>query len=155
MNLFRKCNWCSSVYVCWNWFHFRTTEDVTNWGHECWSCGACQETRAIVKRGIPSWLLRLCSKLKLIPDRAKKDRVVTFQADIKLQILDILDMAIDKEGYIVSKNVPAQRITDKQGKECHFSNFAGYCKSYGIIKEDICSLIAYVDWKKESKKRKK
>ena len=43
----KKCKYCKSILVCWNWFKFKR-----GWGHECWDCGCIQETKEKVNDGI-------------------------------------------------------------------------------------------------------
>jgi len=47
-NRFRKCPYCKSIYVCWNWFNAGG-----HWGHECWDCENVIETDYKVEDGIP------------------------------------------------------------------------------------------------------
>ncbi len=64
----KKCEYCKSIFVCWNWF-FQTkeklqelnpTQNITfdEWGHECWKCTGVQITDIKVTDGIPYWLLK-------------------------------------------------------------------------------------------------
>ena len=68
----RRCPYCKSIFVCWNWIHAyggdrRAYEkanphidpkDLKDWGHECWDCEGCSETHAKVRNGMPYWILR-------------------------------------------------------------------------------------------------
>ncbi len=54
-----KCIHCKSIFVCWNWVH--TVDD--EWGHECYKCGNCFETKDKIKYGIPHWMLQLLDRI--------------------------------------------------------------------------------------------
>lgn len=68
----RKCAYCKSVFVCWNWFfqtkeklqEFNPTLNIKNdeWGHECWKCNGVQISSSKVKNGLPYWLLKFIFK---------------------------------------------------------------------------------------------
>lgn len=68
----KKCEYCRSIFVCWNWFHqtekilqeLNSNLNIKNdeWGHECWECEGVQITSYKVKNGIPYWLLKLIYK---------------------------------------------------------------------------------------------
>lgn len=47
---YRKCVYCLSPWVCWNWF---ADEKQEEWSHECWDCDNVQSTTEEVKDGIP------------------------------------------------------------------------------------------------------
>lgn len=68
----KKCPYCGSIWVCWNWLHF-TKESMNQkllelhinyrhatdkWGHGCWKCDNAFETAEKVKNGIPYWILK-------------------------------------------------------------------------------------------------
>lgn len=68
--LMKKCEYCGSIWVCWNWFH-QTKENLNSlnphkhfendeWGHECWKCDSVQITSYKVKNGIPYKILYYC-----------------------------------------------------------------------------------------------
>jgi len=64
----RRCKYCGSIWVCWNWFkgdrkwikehnpYFYKSDiklkDIEVWGHECWKCGNCSSTKNKVLNGI-------------------------------------------------------------------------------------------------------
>jgi len=52
--MIRRCPYCNSIWVCWNWWH-----SLDEWGHECWSCDNAFVTKGKVSNGIPYWILRL------------------------------------------------------------------------------------------------
>lgn len=64
----KRCEYCNSIWVCWNWFHQTKSEmnrlnrhlhfDNDVWGHECWQCEGVQETQYKVKNGIPYFILK-------------------------------------------------------------------------------------------------
>ena len=75
--VYAKCPNCGSANVCWNWFHVCggerekyeqmnphiPPEELLDWGHECWDCGNCFETKDKVLNGLPYELLvRLASE---------------------------------------------------------------------------------------------
>ena len=63
----KKCKYCNSIWVCWNWIYvpkdkYKELNPHKNiktdfWGHECWKCEGCQETSYQVKNGIPYFIL--------------------------------------------------------------------------------------------------
>ena len=79
MKLFhlRKCKYCGSIFVTWNWFSYETDPTIKivgmdeeniygtyiefikqyKWSHECWLCSNVQETNHKVINGIPYKLL--------------------------------------------------------------------------------------------------
>ncbi len=78
----KRCPFCNSIWVCWNWVHVpleiykqlnphKTEEELrkTLWGHECWNCGddiggACFTTEHKIRNGVPYWLMKLYFKVK-------------------------------------------------------------------------------------------
>jgi len=65
----RRCPYCGSIWVCWNWIHAPAqwtydTEDGFEynegdiWVHECWNCEGCFETPIKIYLGIPYKILR-------------------------------------------------------------------------------------------------
>jgi len=68
--ILKRCPYCNSMWVCWNWCHWDlerlvelnphfTREELENgqWGHECWACSGVNETRDKVCNGMPHWFL--------------------------------------------------------------------------------------------------
>lgn len=51
----RKCKYCNSIWVCWNWCHAEL-----EWYHECWSCENVQTTNKKVRNGLSYFLLVNC-----------------------------------------------------------------------------------------------
>ena len=75
MSNLRKCPYCNSVLVNWNWMiawggdmdkfaemnpHI-PPEELKPYGHECWSCENCHETKDEIKDGIPYEELLICT----------------------------------------------------------------------------------------------
>ena len=68
---YAKCPSCGSDNVCWNWVYawggdrkkyeqmnpHMLPEELLDWGHECWDCGNCFETKDKVLDGRPYELL--------------------------------------------------------------------------------------------------
>ena len=66
------CPHCGSIWVCWNWIHafggdrkkyeeanpHIPPEELKDWGHECWDCENCFETKDKVLNGIPYEFLK-------------------------------------------------------------------------------------------------
>ena len=71
MSLIKRCPYCNSIWVCWNWIHAfggnreeyeKANPDIDpkclfDWGHECWDCENVIETKNKVRNGIPYWFL--------------------------------------------------------------------------------------------------
>ena len=70
--MIKRCPYCGSIWVCWNWMHF-TKESMNkyfeeigvayrhakdDWGHECWDCESALSTDYEVKNGMPYWILK-------------------------------------------------------------------------------------------------
>jgi len=71
--------------------------------------------------------------------------VITFDSTAKRFILDIFDIAIDAEGYLVEKNNPKQRVLSN-GEDVREEDFAGVENgSIVILKSDLPSLIDLSD----------
>lgn len=68
----RKCPFCKSLFVCWNWVYVPKEKLIklnpylkifgVEWGHKCWQCGAVNITHSKVKDGMPYWLLKFLDK---------------------------------------------------------------------------------------------
>jgi len=68
----RTCPKCGSIWVCWNWIHafggdrkkyeeanpHLSPDKLLDWGHECWDCENCFETKDKVEDGIPYEFLK-------------------------------------------------------------------------------------------------
>jgi hypothetical protein len=50
----KRCPYCNSIYVCWNWFQ----ADDGDWGHECWECENVFITQREEMFGLPGRILR-------------------------------------------------------------------------------------------------
>ena len=73
MSLIRKCSYCGSPWVCWNWIHafgghremyeavnpHIDPKDLKDWGHECFDCEAINETYHRVQNGLPFWFVKI------------------------------------------------------------------------------------------------
>ena len=78
MAIIRRCPYCNSVWVCYNWIHafggdrkayeaanpHINPKDLKDWGHECWDCEAAIETYHKVQNGMPYWFLKWFWSLK-------------------------------------------------------------------------------------------
>ena len=75
----------------------------------------------------------------------KKESVkvnITFDKSATSDILNMFDKTIDKEGYIVEKSNPSQRVLTIDGQEIKTNEFAGIQKGSEVfIKNDIFSLM--------------
>jgi len=71
-----------------------------------------------------------------------KDKIssITFEESAKEDILDMFDIIIDEEGYLVEKENPEQRVLTPDGEEILKEDWAGIYKGH-YIKNDIFSLI--------------
>ena len=68
----KKCPYCKSILVCWNWMHqtkeklqeYNSHLDIKNdeWYHECWDCDSINFTSYKVTNGIYYWLLKIAYK---------------------------------------------------------------------------------------------
>jgi len=72
MKMIRRCPYCNSIWVCWNWVYafggdrkayeeanpHIDPKNLKDWGHECWSCGGFSETYKKIRTGIPYWFLK-------------------------------------------------------------------------------------------------
>ena len=71
VKIIKRCPYCNSIWVCWNWCHcdldkmtelnpHLTREELrkSQWGHECWNCEGVSETENRVRNGIPHWILQ-------------------------------------------------------------------------------------------------
>lgn len=83
--MMRRCPNCGSIWVCWNWLHYKrgSTVDIFYkdefyeegeadhdvWVHECHNCSDSYEdyvwdTEEEVRDGIPYWVLRIRDYIK-------------------------------------------------------------------------------------------
>ncbi len=70
--------------------------------------------------------------------------IITFDDSLKEDILKALDKSVDKEGYIVEKSFPEQKVLSPDGEEVHINDFARITKGSEIfIKKDLPSLVAF------------
>jgi len=75
------------------------------------------------------------------------EKIITFEKDAKLEILDGFNKAVDENGYIVEKSNPAQKVLTVDGEELKLDDFAGIRKGSAIfIKSDLISIINLVDF---------
>jgi len=62
----RRCPYCNSIWVYWNWF--QSPKDKI-WVHKCWNCkdddwgGYVFSSKDKVRTGIPYWILKLYGKV--------------------------------------------------------------------------------------------
>jgi len=67
---------------------------------------------------------------------------LTFDKEVKQDILALYGKAIDKEGFIIEKDNPSQRVLTPKGEEIHISEWGGIVKgSEEFIKDDAFVLI--------------
>ena len=72
--------------------------------------------------------------------------VITFDESTKEEILSCFGKTIDKEGYIVERDNPEQRVTTPEGDFVPIQEFAGIRKGSEIyLKSDLPSLIKLLD----------
>ncbi|MBS3102491.1 hypothetical protein J4458_03515 [Candidatus Woesearchaeota archaeon] len=70
--------------------------------------------------------------------------IVTFDKELKEQILDIFDKTVDGQGLIVEKSNPKQLVLTQDGENLSIEEFAGITKGSEIfIKSDLISLIDF------------
>jgi len=75
-----------------------------------------------------------------------KDKIITFDAVSKEFILDCFDKTVDKEGYIVEKNNPSQRVLTPDGEELKKDEWGAFKEGSEVfIKKDLLSLIDLAD----------
>ncbi|MCK5215722.1 MAG: hypothetical protein KAR05_10260 [Candidatus Omnitrophica bacterium] len=73
-------------------------------------------------------------------------KVITFDEDLKLEVLRSFNKDVDIDGYIIEKDNPSQKILTPQGEPLELRDFAGIRKgSLIFIKSDINSLIELAD----------
>ncbi|MCK9431791.1 MAG: hypothetical protein M0R00_02410 [Candidatus Omnitrophica bacterium] len=73
-------------------------------------------------------------------------KIITFEKNAGLQILDAFKKSVDENGYIVEKSNPTQKVLTIDGEELALKDFAGIRKGSAIfIKSDLVSIINLVD----------
>jgi hypothetical protein len=72
---------------------------------------------------------------------------ITFTKEARKYILSALGMGINKEGYIIEL-LSGKEILTKENEKCHIDEFGGIQKDYGIIKDNLVSIIKFSDWMK-------
>lgn len=71
---------------------------------------------------------------------------ILFDKSAKKFILNAFDKAIDKEGFVVEKSDPSQRVLTRDAQEVEINRFAGIRKGSEIfIRSDLCSLMQLCD----------
>lgn len=79
----------------------------------------------------------------------KTGGLITFDPELKSEILDMFGMIPDKDGYIIKKDSPYNMVTNQYGDRVHINDFAGIKKGKRgniiLIKSDIVSLIKLTD----------
>lgn len=74
------------------------------------------------------------------------EKIITFEKEAKLEILEAFNKTVDENGYIVEKTKPSQRVLTIDGEELKLEDFAGIRKGSEIfIKADLVSIINLVD----------
>lgn len=67
---------------------------------------------------------------------------VTFSISAREDILELYGKSVDKEGFIIEKDKPSQRVLTPIGEEIQINDWAGIRKgSEAFIKNDAFSLI--------------
>ena len=70
---------------------------------------------------------------------------ITFDKELKKEILGLLEKEVDKEGFIVEKNNPGQRVLAFDGTEITVDEFGGIQKGSTVfLKNDLVSLMRLV-----------
>ena len=68
-------------------------------------------------------------------------KAITFEKAAKEVVLDAFNKGVDKEGYVVEKNNPKQRVLSQDGNEIKATEFGGIIAGSEIfIKSDLISL---------------
>lgn len=71
---------------------------------------------------------------------------ITFDKSASTFILDLFDKTIDKDGYIVEKSKPSQRVLAIDEQEIKLEEFAGVKKGSEVfLKSDLPSVIKLAD----------
>ncbi|PIP53869.1 MAG: hypothetical protein COX07_08405 [Bacteroidetes bacterium CG23_combo_of_CG06-09_8_20_14_all_32_9] len=67
---------------------------------------------------------------------------ITFDENVKHEILDLFDKSVDEEEYIVEKSNPKQRVLTFDGQEIKIDEFGGIKSGSEVfIKKDLVSLM--------------
>lgn len=67
---------------------------------------------------------------------------ITFDSSVKKDILDFLDKTVNKEGFIVEKQNPEQKVLTFDGQEISLEEFGGVKRGSEVfIKNDLVSLM--------------
>lgn len=70
------------------------------------------------------------------------NNVITFEKSAREDVLSFFGKIVDKEGYIVEKEDPTQKVITPDGEEVTLEEFAGIRKGSDIfIKSDLNTLI--------------
>ncbi len=70
---------------------------------------------------------------------------LTFDKSVKEDILDLLDKAVDKEGMIVEKSTPNQRVLTFDSQEISFTEFGGVKRGSEVfISDNLVSLMRFI-----------
>jgi hypothetical protein len=75
-----------------------------------------------------------------------QEGIITFDANLKSEILSCFGKTVDDSGYIVERDDPSQRVLTPDGEDITLDEFAGIRKGSEIfIKADLPSLIELLD----------
>lgn len=75
------------------------------------------------------------------------EKIITFEKEAKLKILEAFNKTIDENNYIVEQENPLQKVLTIDGEELKLEDFAGIRKGSEIfIKSDLVSIINLVDF---------
>jgi hypothetical protein len=67
---------------------------------------------------------------------------ITFNSELKKQVLDLIGKSVDDEGYIVEKDQPKSRVINVEGEEVCLDDFAGVRRGSEVfIKNDLYSIM--------------
>jgi len=73
-------------------------------------------------------------------------KTIVVDDSAKGEILEMFGKTVDKNGYIVEKNDPTQRVLSPEGDEMTLNRFAGITKgSLAFVRSDIISLMNLSD----------
>lgn len=70
------------------------------------------------------------------------NEIITFDKNVKREVLDILNKSVDKDDLIVEKDNPTQRVLTFDGEDITLEEFGGVQRGSEVfIKNDIISLM--------------
>ena len=73
-------------------------------------------------------------------------KIIEFDKSARKDILDLLGKGVDREGFVVEKTNPSQRVVSPEGIEIRASRFAAVIKgSEAFYQSDLSSLLHLSD----------